>query len=179
MAPPVSETVKAMLNNMASAQENPLVKPVKKTAPGPYFEDVAHSDLQSVELLNYHEAAAVWMQFFDHRATGLYDLPSELWAVRGPWLPIGICYDVYSCMGDKHKIADLVVSSSKWPLNEPLLLFHNRQQVVALKLQDLHNCWQGLLAAFDDGPILISMRTGGNVAIRFVPWGQVMLTAKS
>ena len=151
------------------------MQPVKKSVLAPYFDEIADADLQDVKLLTCTEAAEVWAENFDRKAKGLYDLPNDLWAERGPWFAIGTWLDAYNGLVDPRGVADLVVKASNWSVDEPLLFVQNSRQVVALELQNFSKCWQGLLAAFDDGPVLMSRSGRGDIAFRFVPLGQVML----
>lgn len=153
--------------------------PVKKSVLAPYFDETPDADLQDVALLTSTEAAEVWATNFDRKAKGLYDLPNDLWVVRGPWSVIGTWIDAYNGLADPRGVEDLVVKASNWSIDEPLLFVQNSRQVVALELKDFLNCWKGLLAAFDDGPILMARRSGRDAVFRFVPLGQVMLTTRT
>lgn len=150
--------------------------PVKKSVLAPYFDDISDADLRDIELLTSAEAGEFWAENFDRRAKGLYDLPNDSWVVRCPWSVVGRWLDAYNGSGDIGEVADVVVNASRWSINEPLLFVQSSRQIVALELQGFLKCWQGLLAAFDDGPILMSRRRGVTRAFRFVPLGQVMFT---
>lgn len=154
--------------------------PVKNSVLAPYFDEISDADLQDVELLAPAEAAEIWVENFDRRAKGLYDLSNDSWVVRGSWSVIGTWIDAYNGLADPGSVEDVVVKASNWSIDEPLLFVQNSRQVVALELQGFLKCWQGLLAAFDDGPILITRRGGAAaVAFRFVPLGQIMLTIRN
>lgn len=153
--------------------------PVTKSVLAPYFDEIPDADLQDVQVLTSTEAAEVWGENLDRGAKGLYDLPNDLWVVRGPWSVIGTWIDAYNGLADPRGVEDLVVKANNWSIDEPLLFVQNSRQVVALELKDFLKCWQGLLAAFDDGPILMARRGSGTTAFRFVPLGQVMLTTRN
>lgn len=153
--------------------------PVKKSVLAPYVDEISDDDLQDVALLTSAEAAEVWEANFDGKAKGLYDLPNDSWVVRGPWSVIGSWIDAYNGLADPAEVEDIIVKASNWSIDEPLLFVQNSRQVVALELRGFLKCWQELLAAFDDGPILMALRGDGATALRFVPLGQVMLTTKN
>lgn len=155
------------------------MEPVKKSVLAPYFEEVSDADVQGVELLAPAEAAEVWARNFNREASGLFDLPNGSWVIRGPWSVIGTWIEAYNGLTNPRDFEDAIVKACNWSADEPLLFVQSSRQVVALNLQGFLKCWQELLAAFDDAPILMARRAGGTTACRFVPLGQVMLTTRN
>lgn len=155
------------------------MNPVKKSVLAPYFDEVSEVDLQGVELLTSAEAAEVWAENFDRRAKGLYDLPDDSWVAKGSWSIIGNWIGPYNELASSGKIEEAVVNTSNWSLDEPLFFVQSSQQVVALELQGFLKCWQELVSAFDDGPILMARRGGRTAAFRFAPLGQVLFATRN
>jgi hypothetical protein len=50
--------------------------------------------------------------------------------------------------------------------------------MVRLTLSDFAICWEGLLAAFDDGPVMIPADESSGCAFCFTSLGHVMLAQK-
>jgi hypothetical protein len=155
--------------------------PIKQSPLASYFDEVPvnASDLNDLGFLDAAEAAQVWQTNFDSKAKGLYDLPDECWVVRNPWSVIGTWIDAYNGSADPAGVHDAIVKASDWPTNEPLLLVQNSRNIVTLSFASFSKYWQELLAAFDDGPIL--MPSDGKVAaiFRFSPLGHIMQTSSS
>lgn len=140
-----------------------------------YFDEYSESDLADTKFLTPSEASEVWGKYFASKARSLYALPDDCWVARGSWTIVGTWIDAYNCKIDNGAVSRAISTATTWSDDEPLLFVQGITQIVALDLRSFKRYWRDLLAAFDDGPILIDRRSRQEgAALRFVPMGQIL-----
>lgn len=149
--------------------------PLKSSHLAHYFDECSDADLDNAQFLTPPEAREVWGEYFASKARSLYALPDDCWVARGSWSVVGSWIDAYNCKIDNGDVSKAISATTNWSNDEPLLFVQGSTQIVSLDLHSFKRCWRGLLAAFDDGPILIDRhsRQHGS-ALRFVPMGQIL-----
>lgn len=149
--------------------------PLKSSPLAPYFHEYSDADLIHALYLTPSEAREVWENYFASKARSLYALPNDCWLVRGSWAVVGSWIDAYNCEIDNGDVSTAISKATTWSNDEPLLFVQGSTQIVALDLQSFKRCWRDLLAAFDDGPVLIDRRARQeSAALRFVPIGHIL-----
>ncbi|MBL8484871.1 MAG: DUF2947 family protein [Rhodocyclaceae bacterium] len=140
-----------------------------------FFDDVqACDDAIQIKFLDLVEAAQVWETWFDRDAKGLYDLPIQSWVVQTPWAYIGTWIESFNCIDRKNELPSLIAGCSSWKPENKLLLVQNRENMVSLSFEGFVKHWHALLAAFDDGPLLMSETVIGEPVFCFTPIGNVL-----
>jgi Protein of unknown function (DUF2947) len=151
------------------------VIPLKSSPLAHYFDECSDEDLTNAQFLSTSEAREVWEKCFASKARSLYALPDDCWVARGSWSVVGSWIEAYNCKIDNGDVSRAISAATTWASNEALMLVQGSTQIVALDLRSFNKCWRGLLAAFDDGPILIDRRSQPEAcALRFVPMGQIL-----
>ena len=149
--------------------------PLKSSPLAHYFDEYSDADLANAQFLTSSEAREVWEKCFASKARSLYALPDDCWVARGSWSVVGPWIDAYNCKIDNGDVSRAISAATTWASDEPLLFVQGSTQIVALDLRSFKKCWRDLLAAFDDGPILIDRRSRQEAcALRFVPMGQIL-----
>ena len=141
-----------------------------------YFDDLPTNLLQDINYLDSEEAGAAWKIWGDHKARGLYDLPLDSWVLQVPWHCIGRWIDAYNRQDNSAVVPETIIKASGWALDQPLLLIQDSKNIIQVRLMDFSRCWDALLAAFDDGPLLVpagSIFVSGSV-FRFILLGNIL-----
>ncbi len=152
--------------------------PVTESPISEYFDEVS-SDLQNaVWWLNESECKSVWSVWGASVSRGLYDLPSGHWLNAIAWQPIANWLGELRGMCERGLLVQKICESSGWSVDAHLMLIQGSQRIISLNLGAFAACWDCLLRAFDDGPVLVPGDVRYGSVFCFAPLGQVLHATK-
>lgn len=149
--------------------------PIKNSPLASYFDEIAMQDIPEIALLDFGEASELWSSRFETKSKGLHDLSTACWVIQGPWRVVGRWIEAYNGEEPLSEVARLVDQECGWLSEEIVLLVQDSKRILRMRFCDFLKYWDTCMAAFDDGPVLISESRHG-AALSFVPMGNIMKT---
>lgn len=148
--------------------------PVLKSPLCEFFEDdIGSKELESVYLLSPDEASRIWDEVIGGNARGLHDLPADSWLHRRSWRPVGNWINAYNGVVERRAVFDLVAEISSWKNDHELFLIQARRQILKFPFSAFRLFWPSMMAALDDGPLLVDGKGCAGIVFSFVPLGVI------
>lgn len=155
------------------------MRPISSSPRASSFEDLAPAIRNELRQLDPTECAEAWKVFGGARARHLFELSETHWLHALAWQSVGDWISPYNDQAVSPVFIQAIETAAGWSDEQPLLLIQDRKNIEMFSWQLFPECWQSLLCAFDDGPLLVPVHAVAGSIVCFAPLGHVQHAAFS